>query len=400
MRINDAIVPQSVFFVEGHTQNEQAEKYKTFYTIFGQTFEVEATYHVINIDKKGCFPLPKKLSPLFSQGNLIGNTTSNQNDDLKFCMSAGKVHASYISVHQLNQGAILIAQYTSQFNNATAVMDRAFDLKSVYPVSTVVTNLESFSAEFTGACVESTKRELSKKRKELTSHKRNLLKPKETISSITFPQTQREEERKTKIAEAPHENKVSLFSNNYATTPKVSTDSRKVSKGAPANASKEGGLFVSILTSIVNLCTRTGSKSTPKIAPVTSAMITENRLQIAREKIEKYEGLLKKIREFITANPRLQQLCKEYMLIDGNIVIPNDVKEHFNPNDEIEVMTQAALKGNKLEFVFNEWMEFLQRNQVVANAFKSHIERDPNLNRAFQEFMKEASVQGTNPLPF
>lgn len=63
-------------------------------------------------------------------------------------------------------------------------------------------------------------------------------------------------------------------------------------------------------------------------------------------------------------------------------------------------MTQATQKGNRLEFQFNELVEFLNRNVTVARAFKSYIEADPNLIEAFQEFIKEASVQGTTPLQF
>ena len=170
VKINDKNLQESSFFEKGYESNAIDRKCKQFYLLFGQMFEVEATYRLINLQQKGCFPLSKKLSKLLTQ--VTENSTSTQDHHLKFWLTSDKVHATYLSILPFDRSSVLVAQYSCQFNNAMAVMDRAIGPIGVYsdsiPVARMETALESFSEEFTQAC-DKTTIGISRKRKELPS---------------------------------------------------------------------------------------------------------------------------------------------------------------------------------------------------------------------------------------
>lgn len=97
------------------------------------------------------------------------------------------------------------------------------------------------------------------------------------------------------------------------------------------------------------------------------------KLQQAQEKVNKYQTLIAQIQNFVVKHPELKQLCEEYLVKDKeNIAFIPDMGS-VKPTNEVDVMTQLTIKGNALEHMFNEYREFILRNEEVAEAFKKYI---------------------------
>lgn len=136
----------------------------------------------------------------------------------------------------------------------------------------------------------------------------------------------------------------------------------------------------------------TSSKSTdmePNLKP-TIKEIVSRKLQDAEERVLKYQNLLEKIHMFIADKPELQQLCADYMVIDQeNIVLPSaNVPEYLNTHNEIDIMTRTTIKANNLQHAFDEYIEFIKRNDEVAAAFEKYIAADLPAFKAFQKLLQ------------
>jgi hypothetical protein len=113
--------------------------------------------------------------------------------------------------------------------------------------------------------------------------------------------------------------------------------------------------------------------------------IVADKHQHAQEKVIKYQALIQQIQNFIVKHPELQQLCEKYFIKDRENVafVPSEVSE--KPTNDIDAMTQLTIEGNNLEHMFNEFLEFLKRNQIVAEAFRKYIAMDHAAFKNFQQ---------------
>lgn len=395
-------------------------------SIFGKTFELEAKYCVVNLAERECFPLSRNLSrcekllrnlskysqDLLSQEGfancqnskkeILAKFVSNSNDIQPLSIVViDKAKTLYLSVFPLENDLVLATQFTFQRNRNFTSFDRTFNLDVVYPVSAAVVNKETILSSFFLKSQQDVIRTSQIKRK----------------ASLQSNEYATEQDGSNKHNSDSSQEKVvsSLNSRAHApiplTTPQLphpllasgSDQSRSVkSKADVFNLKREGvhekkqmdkecqqeavgkeSWFMSGLKKIFR-----GGKSTPKVLPSESSQIIFSKHQKANERIYKYQNILTKIKAFIEDKPELQELCKEYLIIDRpNIAIPAHVDASLDPNDEVDAMTLARIKGNNLEHMFNEWIEFIQRNKVLAEAFNKYIKADPAAFLAFQELV-------------
>jgi hypothetical protein len=173
---------------------------------------------------------------------------------------------------------------------------------------------------------------------------------------------------------------------------------------ALSNVALDGGLVIT--AELLRRSTATGATSPTERSPLSQSRqqpkdtsddiydsikgkkilddMISSKLQEAQKKIEKYQNLIKQLKMFIDNNPELKQICEEYLAKDQYIVPVKEDSRYLHPKDDIDVMTRASIKGNNLQHTFEQYISFIERNEVVALAFEKHIAADPEAVKFFQ----------------